>query len=260
MKAKVSVLIPAKNEEQALPGVIENIRDSVDEIIVLDGKSTDNTRQIARKMGARVIVRKKEFLLHINEYAYNYYKKFARNNWVFILDGDELLSKELKNALPSLIADPRYKAYKFPRRNYVSPGVWCRRCFYPNYQLRLFDRRFISFPKEVHVDATVDGKVKMTGFDMLHLTYIRSKARVVAQHKEYSIAEPEKLQNPFSFAISYALVFCYFFFFKLGITEPYCWKYALVRVDYYARHSYHMRSWLSRIVQKLTGGAKDWNP
>ena len=52
----------------------------------------------------------------------------------------------------------------------------------------------------------------------------------------------------------------YFFFFKLGFTEPYCWKYALVRVDYYARHSHHTRSWLSRILQKLTGGAKDWNP
>jgi glycosyltransferase involved in cell wall biosynthesis len=260
MKARISALIYTKNEEATLPGVIRNVGGAVDEILVLDGGSSDGTRAIAKKMGARVMLRRKDHLLRINEYTNNYYKKFARNNWIIVVDGDELLTPDLKRALPRLIADPRYRAYRFPRRNFVAPGVWCRRCFYPNYQLRLFDRRYITFPKEVHVEATVDGEVKNTAYDMLHLTYLRSKQRTAEQGKEYSIAEPEKLANPIAYAFSYMAVFCYFFFFKLAILEPACYSFVLVRTDYYARHSFHSKSWLSRIFGKLGGREKGWTP
>lgn len=260
MGPKISAIIHAKNEEDALPGLLRNLQGAFDEILLLDGRSTDKTREIAKRMGARVIIRRREHLLHISEESNNYYMKLARNNWIFGIDCDELITPELKRALPRLVADPRYKAYRFPRRNYVSPEVWCRRCFYPNYQLRLFDRRFITFPKEVHTDPIVDGQVKNTVYPMLHLTYTRSKARVESQHQEYQKAESEVLQNPLMFAISYVFVFVYFFFFKLGILEPPCWAYVLVRVDYYARHTHHMKSWISRLAGKMQGKNQDWNP
>ena len=172
MAPKITAIIHAKNEEDALPGLLRNLRGAFDEILLLDGKSTDRTREIARKMGAKVIIRRKEHLLHISEESNNYYVKFAKNDWIFVVDCDELLTPELKSALPRLVADPRYKACRFPRRNYVTPEVWCRRCFYPNYQLRLFDRRFIKFPKEVHTDPVVDGEVLNTFSFVLIIGFI----------------------------------------------------------------------------------------
>jgi len=256
-KAKITALIYAKDEEAALPGLIRNLRGAADEIILLDGGSTDATRAIAKRMGVRVIIRKKEHAEHVSEESNNYYKKFARNNWVLGIDCDELLTPELKRALPQLVSDGRYKAYRFKRRNYVAPGKWCRRCFYPNYQLRLWDGRFISFPKEVHTEASVQGDVKDTPYEMLHLVYLRGRDRAKIQHQEYSKAEPESLANPLAFALSYAAVFCHFFFFRLGILEPHCWKFLLVRVDYYARHSSHSKNYLSRLLARLPGVKKD---
>ncbi|MEO7135924.1 MAG: glycosyltransferase, partial [Vicinamibacterales bacterium] len=53
---RVSVVIPARNEEQAIGRVIADIpRDRVAEVIVVDGSSTDRTREVAAAHGARVI-------------------------------------------------------------------------------------------------------------------------------------------------------------------------------------------------------------
>lgn len=51
---KVTVVIPAKNESATIQDVIEGIRPHADEILVVDGHSTDDTRKIALELGARV--------------------------------------------------------------------------------------------------------------------------------------------------------------------------------------------------------------
>ena len=53
---KVTVVIPTKNEEQTLPEVIERVRPYADEILVVDGHSTDRTREVAEAAGVRVIL------------------------------------------------------------------------------------------------------------------------------------------------------------------------------------------------------------
>ena len=58
---KISVILPALNEEKNIAKVLKNIKENntVDEIIVVDNNSTDNTSNIAKEMGAKVILCKK---------------------------------------------------------------------------------------------------------------------------------------------------------------------------------------------------------
>jgi dolichol-phosphate mannosyltransferase len=53
---KVTVVIPTLNEEHTLPDVIEGVRPYADEILVVDGHSTDRTREVAEAAGVRVIL------------------------------------------------------------------------------------------------------------------------------------------------------------------------------------------------------------
>jgi len=254
MMAKITAIIYAKNEEKLLPGLLRNISSAVDEILVLDGKSTDATVEIAKKMGARVVTRRKQDLVRTSEYCTNYYmEKYARNYWILGLDADERLEPAALRALPKLIANPRYKAYRFRRKNYVSPNVWWKHgTYYPNYQLRLFDKRYARFRKPIHVEPEVEGQVRNLELDMVHLKYLRDGRRIMAQHNEFAGGEDEVIQNQLVFALLYMPVFCYFFFFKLGILEPGCWRdLALKRVVYYTRYPSHMKGMAARILSKV---------
>ena len=90
---KVSVLIPTLNEEKCIAYVIKDIpRDIVDEVLVVDGHSTDKTREIAQSMGARV-------LLQPNKRGYGDAMKFGFKNAVgdVIIDIDADGSYEPKD-------------------------------------------------------------------------------------------------------------------------------------------------------------------
>src|SRR5512141_1093201 len=53
---KISVVIPAKNEAETIKDIIERSKKYADELLVIDGHSTDATRQVAEACGAKVIL------------------------------------------------------------------------------------------------------------------------------------------------------------------------------------------------------------
>src|SRR5262245_8165290 len=55
-KARITIVIPTKDEAQNLPWVLERVRDHADEIMVVDGHSRDRTRDIAEAAGATVVL------------------------------------------------------------------------------------------------------------------------------------------------------------------------------------------------------------
>ena len=58
-RARITVVIPTKNEEENLPWVLERVKPYYGELIVVDGHSTDRTREIAEAAGARVVLDEK---------------------------------------------------------------------------------------------------------------------------------------------------------------------------------------------------------
>lgn len=53
---KVSIIVPTKNEEKNVKNILERVKNFGDEILVVDGHSTDNTRSVAESLGVRVVL------------------------------------------------------------------------------------------------------------------------------------------------------------------------------------------------------------
>jgi len=135
----ISAVIIAGNEEEKIADAIRSV-EWVDEVIVIDSESTDRTRAIAEEMGAFVITRPWP--------GFSAQKQFgveaASFDWVLSLDADERISPGLRDEIFSIKKVPvslRADGYRIPRLSYyMGRPIW--HCgWYPDWQLRLFDRR-----------------------------------------------------------------------------------------------------------------------
>ena len=107
-QATLSLCMIAKNESEHIGRCLQSVKDWVDEIIVVDTGSTDDTREIARAWEATVIETewRDDFSL-----ARNVSLKKATGDWILFLDCDEELAPGSGSELRALIQDSRYEAY-----------------------------------------------------------------------------------------------------------------------------------------------------
>jgi len=115
-----------------------------DEIVVVDSGSSDGTAACAERHGARVV--QHEWM------GFGRQKQFAvgqaRNDWVLCLDADERLSPELERSIRAAVQAPVAPVYRMRRRNRFL-GRWLRHGEgYPDWSVRLFDRRTAGWSDE----------------------------------------------------------------------------------------------------------------
>jgi len=167
-RMKISAIVITLNEEQNIADALRSLG-WADEIIVVDSESTDRTVEIARKFTERIIVRAWP--------GYSAQKNFAaeqaRFDWVFSLDADERVSDELARAIQQLkqTDEPTAAGFEMPRLAYYL-GRWIKHSgWYPDYKLRLYDRRRGRWRGDyVHEGIDPDGKVERLKGDLLHYT------------------------------------------------------------------------------------------
>lgn len=160
----VSAVIITLNEEHRLPACLDSLA-WVDEIVVVDSGSSDQTRVVAEAAGARFV--------HQDWLGYGRQKQFAvqqaTNDWVLCVDADERLDTDLQQAIQALPANPEYKAWQFPRCNRFM-GRWLR--FgegYPDLSLRLFHRDYAHWSSdEIHEGVDARSEVGTLQGDLLH--------------------------------------------------------------------------------------------
>jgi len=136
---KISAVIIAFNEEAKIGDAIRSL-DWVDEVLVVESESTDRTKQIAEKLGAKVITRPWPGFSAQKQFG----TEAAENDWIFSLDCDERVSDELRREIIALKEDaarPRASGYRIPRLTYYMGQPIRHSGWYPDWQLRLFDRR-----------------------------------------------------------------------------------------------------------------------
>jgi glycosyltransferase involved in cell wall biosynthesis len=176
----LSACIITFNEEDRLGACLASL-EWCDEILVVDSHSTDATREIAAASGARVIERDWPGYAAQKEFAV----RAATYDWVLCLDADERLSPDLRAEIEALRAGGfgDVAGFEMPRcTRYL--GAWIRHgTWYPDRQLRLFDRRRGGWVNRhvyaVHERVEVDGKVRRLAGDLLHEPY-----RSVADHRK----------------------------------------------------------------------------
>src|SRR5262245_32408098 len=100
--AKLTVLIPCKDEIRHIRACIESARPIADELLVADSGSTDGTLEVARALGCRVIERE-----YVNSADFkNWAIPQAQHEWVLVVDADERVTPQLANEIRSLFAFP----------------------------------------------------------------------------------------------------------------------------------------------------------
>lgn len=136
-----TVVILARNEQEQIADCIGSVRDLVDEILVIDMESSDATASIASELGARVISHP---LIPNFDLARSTGIRAARNEWILILDADEMPTRPLMESLHELIKNDRCDVAFLPRANFALSGFSPREGNFPEWQLRFFKRPWID--------------------------------------------------------------------------------------------------------------------
>jgi glycosyltransferase involved in cell wall biosynthesis len=193
-RVPVSVIVPIKNEAGNLPRCLESIR-WADEVFVVDSHSTDRSIEIAQRFGAQFVQfefngtwpKKKNWALENLPF---------RNEWVFILDADEVLPPEAEQEFAQAILEAGEFAGYWINRRFRFMGKWLRHSYYPNWNLRLFRHSSGRYEKlteadtqsgdnEVHEHVIVRGPTAHLHCEMDHYAFPTVEV-FVEKHNRYS--------------------------------------------------------------------------
>lgn len=190
---KISAVVQTYNAAATLDACLSCLH-GFDEILVVDMESTDRTREIALRHGARFIVKERGEHRIVEAYR-DFAIHAATYDWVLVVDADELIPQALTKFLYSEIQrDGTPRAYLIPIKNYFM-GRWMR-CYYPDYILRFFYRRGAHWPQEIHSRVIHQGpKVRVpaerTDLAFIHLAN-ESVARTIEKMNNYTDREQER--------------------------------------------------------------------
>jgi len=163
----LSIVLATHNEEKNIKKCLESVKDIADEIIIVDGESTDKTVEICKEYKAKIIQTTNKQNFHINK---NMAIDAATKDWILQLDADEVVSKELASEIQVRIQDVNAQnGYWMNRKNWFLSGFLTKGGQYPDPTLRLYKRGLGRLPeKDVHEQAQVKGEVGYLKNDLLH--------------------------------------------------------------------------------------------
>ena len=195
----ISLVIITKNEQHRLELCIRSVPFAKD-VVVLDSDSTDQTREVAKSLGARVFVEPwRGFGLQKQRAV-----ELAKYDWVLCLDADEALSFALSSEIEAILkgSEPVVDGFECPRISFHL-GRWIRHGgWYPDWQLRFFDRRKARWSSAaIHETVRASSVARLKG-DIEHLVF-RDLSHQIETNNRYSSLMAEELRARgvrFSFA------------------------------------------------------------
>jgi glycosyltransferase involved in cell wall biosynthesis len=199
----LSVVLAVFNEGKNLEACLTSVKDITDDIVIVDGTSTDNTVAIARKFGAHIVVTDNPPIFHINKQKAI---DLAKHEWILQLDADERVSPALAGEIQKVILmnddeitqyqetlqkrklfirhqellekrdgkigthHGHYAAFFLPRLNYFLGHYMRYGGVYPDGVIRLIRKGKAYLPaKSVHEQMVVDGRVGWLQNDLYHV-------------------------------------------------------------------------------------------
>lgn len=189
----LSAAILAHNEERHIGGCLASLAGLADEIVVLlDTRSCDASEAICRAAGARVL--RTDWVSFPAQR--NQLLDLCRGNWVLFIDADEEVTAELAGEIAAVTRTAEHRGYWIPRFNLffgrrLHGGGW-----YPDYQLRLLQRRAARYDEQqlVHEVVHVAGSSAHLQHHLLHHN-IERLDEFWRKQSRYALAEARMLQR-----------------------------------------------------------------
>ena len=194
-EVRISVVINTYNARQHLAKVLESVKD-FDEVVVCDMESTDDTVAIAEQYGCKVVTFPKGNHTCC-EPARTFAIQSASNSWVLVVDADEIVTPDLREALYEVEKEGSspVAGYYIPRQN-MFMGMFVRD-FHYDYQLRFLVREGTEWPPTIHSLPKVPGRVeKLQAPKEARLLHLMDETmhEYVAKMNVYTDNETEKKQ------------------------------------------------------------------
>jgi len=192
-KEKISACMIVKNEEEFLPNCLNSIRAAVDEIIVVDTGSADDTVNIARNFGAKVYHHPwNDSFCEVRNHCLNY----ASGDWILQIDADEELEQADIPKLRLAISDNRYNGIIIAIQSIIKDGL--HTFYYP----RVFRRGKGFYKNIIHEQIIIDGERLSTEIRLYHHGYNLDENKMrVKWHRTTHLLKKQIEQNTFdSFA------------------------------------------------------------
>jgi len=172
-KNTLAVVLIVKNEANHLQACLETVKDWVDEIVILDSGSSDNTERVANDYTDK-------FYINENWPGFGPQRQLAQSyvtaDFVLWLDADERITPELRASIETVLSsdEQRNTLYTIPRLSWVF-GRYIRHCgWYPDRVARLYPTRLTQYDDAlVHEKVIFEAgmkKVDLSG-DLIHYTY-----------------------------------------------------------------------------------------
>lgn len=204
---KLSIALAVFNEAKNISKCLTAIFNIADEIVIVDGGSTDGTLTEVEKFGARIINTDNPPIFHINKQKA---LDACTSDWILQLDADEIIPEDLKKEILSTINHEQttINGYYIARRNYFWGHFMRKGGQYPDAVIRLVRRGYATFPcKSVHEQIMVEGRVDTLVHPMDHYSY-RTRADYWKKADTYTSLTAKEIRIASSGVFSTFFRFC----------------------------------------------------
>lgn len=192
--SKISVAIATFNEEKNIVDCLGSVKNLADEIVIVDGSSTDQTVELARRFTDKIIVKDNPQMFHINK---NAAIDYCSGDWILQLDADERVSPKLAEEIKKIAqGGSDYDGFWIKRRNFFL-GQWMTKTgMYPDPVIRFFKNGQGRLPeKSVHEQIEIAGKVGTLINDLIHLADPNFSRYLLRSNRYTTLTAREFLQQ-----------------------------------------------------------------
>jgi len=178
----VTAIVPALNEERNILDCLESLAWADRRVVFVDARTTDRTAELARKVGAEVMLHPFENFAQFHNAAMDQ----VEADWIFFVDADERATPELAEEVRR-VTDGSHEevAWSVPRHNYIFGRLTLGAGWYPDYQSRLLLRGRVRWERPVHEVVAPDGPVGRLKNPLTHYNY-DDLADFVARQEKYT--------------------------------------------------------------------------
>jgi len=165
----ISAIIITKNEAHNIRECLESLH-WVDEIVVVDSGSTDETIAICKEYTEHLFIANDWQGFGIQK---NRALSHASKEWIFSIDADERVSSALKTEIEHTLKNAQHSdAFSIPRRSYYCGKAIHHSGWWPDYVLRLFKKDEATFSNDtVHERVLSSGNIKKLKEPLIHYSY-----------------------------------------------------------------------------------------